>query len=128
VLGTVWNSSLFAGRAPEAQVLLTSFVGGAINPGAVQRSTGEHSALVHREIAPILKIRGEPVFSNVTIWPRAIPQYNLGHTQRVVALEAGRAKFSGLYFAGNYLTGPAIGTCVQRALNVANEIRISFAN
>jgi protoporphyrinogen/coproporphyrinogen III oxidase len=128
VLGTVWNSSLFAGRAPEGQVLLTSFVGGATNPGAVQRSTGELSGLVHHEIAPILQIHGEPVFSNVTVWPRAIPQYNLGHMQRVAAIEAVRARFSGLYLAGNYWTGPAIGTCVQRSLNLANEIRISFTN
>jgi oxygen-dependent protoporphyrinogen oxidase len=79
VLGTVWNSSLFPGRAPEGQALLTSFVGGATDPAASKLAPEELIALVHREISPLLSIRSEPVFSNVTIWPRALAQYNLGH-------------------------------------------------
>jgi protoporphyrinogen/coproporphyrinogen III oxidase len=128
VLGTVWNSSLFPGRAPEGHVLLTSFVGGATNPAVVQKPAEELVAMVHREIAPLLGIRKEPVFSNVTAWPRALPQYNIGHLARVAAVEKLRSRFPGLHFAGNYLNGPAIGTCVELALKVADEIRISFAN
>jgi len=128
ILGTVWNSSLFPGRAPEGHALLTSFVGGATNPTAVRSSAEVLAAQVHREMAPLLAIRKEPVFSNVTIWPRAIPQYNLGHTARIVAVNALRTKFPGLYFSGNYLNGPAIGTCAEHALKTADEIRMSFAN
>jgi oxygen-dependent protoporphyrinogen oxidase len=128
VLGTVWNSSLFFGRAPEDEALVTSFVGGATNPGILQKEPEELVALVHREITPLLGIRGETVFSNVTVWPRAIPQYNLGHTARLVEIERLRAKFPGLHFAGSYLNGPAIGTCVEQAFKVADEIRVSFAN
>ena len=127
-LGTVWNSSLFPGRAPEGEALLTSFVGGATNPAALQQSEAALAEMIHKEITPLLGIRQEPVFSNVTIWPRALPQYNLGHTARLAALEQLRGKFPGLYFAGNYLNGPAIGTCVEQALKVADEIRVSFAN
>jgi len=127
-LGTVWNSSLFPGRAPDGHALLTSFVGGATNPGALQKSPDALAYQVHREITPILGIRKEPVLSNVTIWPRALPQYNLGHTARLAALEKLREGFPGLHFAGNYLNGPAIGTCVEQALNVAGEIRVSFAD
>jgi oxygen-dependent protoporphyrinogen oxidase len=128
ILGTVWNSSLFPGRAPEGQALLTSFVGGATNPGAMNQSPEQLAAQVHREMTPLLGLRKEPVFSNVTIWPRAIPQYNLGHTARLAALESLRARFPGLYFSGNYLNGPAIGTCVEHAMKVADEVRVSFAN
>jgi len=128
VLGTVWNSSLFPGRAPEGEALLTSFVGGATNPVVLQKSPEELAALVHGEITPLLGIAREPVFQNVTVWPRAIAQYNLGHTQRVAEIEKLRLKFPGLHFAGSYLNGPAIGTCVEQALKVADEIRISFAN
>jgi oxygen-dependent protoporphyrinogen oxidase len=128
VLGTVWNSSLFPGRAPAGQALLTSFVGGATNPAALRQSPESLTAQVHKELVPILGVRKEPVFTNVTIWPRAIPQYNLGHTARLAALNAIRAKFPGLYFSGNYLNGPAIGTCVEQSMQVAKEIRISFAN
>jgi protoporphyrinogen/coproporphyrinogen III oxidase len=128
ILGSVWNSSLFPGRAPEGHALLTSFVGGATNPHAISQSADELADRVHRDIAPILKIGKEPVFKNVTIWPRAIPQYNLGHVARLAAVEKARSNFPGLYFAGNYMNGPAIGTCVEHALKVANDIRVSFAN
>jgi oxygen-dependent protoporphyrinogen oxidase len=127
-LGTVWNSSLFPDRAPEGHALLTSFVGGATNPGALQKSAEELALQVHREITPLLDIHNNPVFSNVMVWPRALPQYNLGHTARLAVLEKLRADFPGLHFVGNYLNGPAIGTCVEHALKVADEIRVSFAN
>jgi protoporphyrinogen/coproporphyrinogen III oxidase len=128
VLGTVWNSSLFPGRAPNDHALLTSFVGGATNPGALQKSAEELVQLVHSELTPVLGIRNQPQFCNVNIVLRAIPQYNLGHTARLAALEALRAQFPGLYLAGNYLNGPAVGTCVEHSLTIADEIRISFAN
>ena len=127
-MGSVWNSSLFPGRAPEGYALLTSFVGGATNPAILQKSPEELVALVHSEIAPLLSIRNQPIFSNVTVWPRALPQYNLGHTARLAALDKLRANLSGLHFAGNYLHGPAIGTCMEYALSLADELRISFAN
>jgi protoporphyrinogen/coproporphyrinogen III oxidase len=128
ILGTVWNSSLFPGRAPQGAALLTSFVGGATNPGALTKSPEQLAAQVHRELTPLLGLRKQPVFTNVTIWQRAIPQYNLGHTARIAALESLRTRFPGLYFSGNYLNGPAIGTCVEHALKVADEVRVSFAN
>jgi protoporphyrinogen/coproporphyrinogen III oxidase len=127
-LGTVWNSSLFQGRAPAGQALLTSFVGGATKPGALKQSQEDLVAQVHQELTPLLGIEKAPVFSNVTIWPRAIPQYNLGHSDRLATIEKLRSSFPGLYLVGNYLTGPAIGACVEHALKIANEIRVSFAN
>jgi protoporphyrinogen/coproporphyrinogen III oxidase len=127
-LGSVWNSSLFPGRAPEDCALLTSFVGGATNPGVIEKSPEELVAMVHREIAPVLSIRKEPRFRNVMVWPRALPQYNLGHRARLEAVDKLRSDFPGLYFAGNYLHGPAIGTCMEYALELADEIRVSFAN
>lgn len=128
LLGTVWNSSLFPGRAPEGRALLTSFVGGATNPSAIQLPAEQLVAQVHRELTPLLQLRNDPAFSNVTIWPRALPQYNLGHSARLASVASYRASFPGLFFAGNYLNGPAIGTCVEQALTVADEIRVSFAN
>jgi protoporphyrinogen/coproporphyrinogen III oxidase len=127
-LGTVWNSSLFPGRAPEDYALLTSFVGGATNPAVLQKPPEELAALVHREIAPLLSIRNQPIFANATVWPRALPQYNLGHLARLSTVEKLRGNFPGLHLAGNYLHGPAIGSCIERALQVADEIRVSFAN
>jgi oxygen-dependent protoporphyrinogen oxidase len=82
----------------------------------------ELSSIVHKEIEPVLKIRTEPAFSNVAIYPKAIPQYNLGHGKRLAAIETARAKHSNLWLIGNYLRGPAIGACVEQSLDVAADI------
>jgi len=123
VLGSVWNSSLFPGRAPEGHALLTSFVGGTTDPSATKLKPAELASLVHREISAVLSTKNEPVFSNVTIWPRALPQYNLGHSDRLAAVAKSCSRFPGLWLTGNYLRGPAIGSCVDQALAVAEEVR-----
>jgi protoporphyrinogen/coproporphyrinogen III oxidase len=122
-LGTVWNSSLFPGRTPEGMVLFTSFVGGATDPQAVMLAPNELISIVHREIVPLMRIQQQPVFSQVTLYSRALPQYNLGHSERLAALAKLRKQFPGLYLAGNYFIGPSIGACVEQALAVAEEIR-----
>jgi oxygen-dependent protoporphyrinogen oxidase len=127
VLGSVWNSSLFPGRAPEGHALLTSFVGGATDPSAAKLNQQELVSLVHREISPLLSIKSNPVFSNVTIWPRALPQYNLGHGDRLSAISQRLSDFKGIKLVGNYLRGPAIGSCVEQALAVAEEVRSMLA-
>jgi len=127
VLGSVLNSSLFPGRAPEGHALLTSFVGGTTDPAAAKLQPEELVSLVHHEISAPLSMKREPVFSNVTIWPRALPQYNLGHGDRLAAVANLCSRFPGLWLTGNYLRGPAIGSCVDQALEVAEEVRKNLA-
>jgi len=122
VLGSVWNSSLFPERAPTGHVLLTSFVGGATDPGAAELSSGDLAALVHREVAPVLHIRAAPVFSHVQIYRRALPQYNMGHGERLLALERLRGDLPGLFLVGNYFRGPAIGNCVELGMAAAEAL------
>ena len=127
VLGTVWNSSLFPGRAPEGHALLTSFAGGATDPAAAKLSHEELASLVHDEISALLSMKSAPVFSNVTIWPRALPQYNLGHGERLAALANACSRLPGLWLAGNYLRGPAIGSCIEQAFAVAEQVNEQFS-
>jgi oxygen-dependent protoporphyrinogen oxidase len=133
-LGTVWNTSLFPNRAPESDVLLTSFVGGATDPQATQLSSEELVAMVEREIGPLVGIRQDAAagrskhrpyksdFSNVTVYPHALPQYNLGHGERLAAIDQSLKNHPNLDLIGNYLTGPSIGSCVERSLWVAEQI------
>ncbi len=122
-LGSVWNSTLFAGRVPDGHALLTCFIGGTTDPQAVTLSPDELISLVHKEISPLLQIQNAPTFSNVALYPRALPQYNLGHSERLVSLHNQRAKLPGIWLAGNYLRGPSIGACIEQSLAVAEEIR-----
>ena len=122
-LGAVWNSSLFPNRAPDGHALVTSFIGGATDPNAIQLRPDELATIVHKEISPLLKIRSAaPVFSNVSIYQRALPQYNLGHSARLSAIDEARKSRPHLHLIGNYLRGPAIGSCVEQALDAADQI------
>jgi oxygen-dependent protoporphyrinogen oxidase len=125
LLGTVWNSCLFAGRAPdspEEMVTCTSFLGGATDPAICGQSDLEIGATAHAEVARVLGIREAPVLHHVARWERALPQYNLGHGRIVRTLGELCALHPGLFLAGNYLAGPSLGACVEQANQVAEQV------
>jgi len=128
VLGTVFNSSLFAGRAPEGMVCFTSFAGGATDPKFCDLSDEEITETICAEVARVLGITGKPAAINLHRHTRALPQYNLGHTQIVKSLEALTASMPGLFLAGNYLSGPSIGACVEQADRTAEAVRVYLAS
>ena len=122
VLGCVWNSTLFPGRAPQGHVLLTSFAGGALNPEMCAWSEERIASAVHEDLARVLNITEEPIARHVHVYQRAIPQYNLGHRGILAELKWTCSATPGLFLAGNYLEGPAMGACVERSFRVADEV------
>lgn len=125
-LGTVWNSSLFAGRAPNGMMAITSFVGGATDTEIGERPEDEIASIANAENARILGITGPPAASAVWKHPKALPQYNLGHGHVVEAIREAERDVSGLFFSANYLEGPAIGKCVEQAYSAAESVRKSL--
>ena len=122
ILGTIFSSSLFPGRAPEGQVLLTNFVGGARQPGLAALPDDELVRLVCEDLRALLGVKGEPVFRRIIRWPRAIPQYNRGYGELLSALEKLEAAHPGLHFVGNYRGGIAAGQCIRNGLRLAEEM------
>jgi protoporphyrinogen/coproporphyrinogen III oxidase len=120
-LGTVWNSSLFAGRAPNSSVLMTSFLGGATDPALVQAPEDEIATIANNENRHIMQIQGAPVTSLTWKHPKALPQYNLGHGHIVEGIREAQTEIPGIFFSGNYLEGPAIGKCVEQASRTAES-------
>jgi len=120
-LGTVWNSSLFPGRAPEGMTVLTSFAGGATNLGIRQMSDTSVLDIITRENAKLLEISGPPVDHAVFRYDRALPQYTLGHSDRIRAIDDALQSIPGLFLTGNYLAGPSIGNCVEHAFRTAES-------
>lgn len=119
VLGTLFSSSIFTGRAPEGHVLLTTFVGGTRQP---ENAALEDSALIQcvcEELQSLLGLHGEPGWHSITRWPEAIPQYALDYQEVYDALDAAEAQHSGLHFCGNYRNGIAVGHCLINALELA---------
>jgi protoporphyrinogen/coproporphyrinogen III oxidase len=122
-LGAVWNSSLFPGRAREGSVTITSFIGGATDADIIQMHEENIAAIVAEENAHILGITGPPVETAVWKYPRARPQYNLGHGYIVQAIRDAARASPGLFLAGNYLQGPAIGKCVENGFQTAEAVQ-----
>jgi oxygen-dependent protoporphyrinogen oxidase len=120
VLGTVWNSSLFPVSAPDGMALFTSFAGGATDPQFCARSQKEIAETVCAEVENILGISGPPATLFARRYERALPQYNIGHSETISALNKLAETVPGLFFAGNYLSGPSIGACVEQAEQTAH--------
>ena len=127
LLGCVWNSSLFPGRAPDGRVLLTCFAGGATDPELCAWSEEKIANTIHEELSRVLGIREKPVTRNVHIYPRALPQYNLGHLETLTEAYELCDATPGLFLVGNYLEGPSLGLCVARSFRVADEIAARVA-
>jgi oxygen-dependent protoporphyrinogen oxidase len=128
VLGTVWNSSLFPGRAPEGMACFTTFAGGASDPSLLEWDDDRIAETICGEVGRVLGITGPPVTRLVHRYARAIPQYNLGHTDAVSALNAAVSSVPGLFLAGNYLAGPSIGSCMEQANRTAEAARVYLAS
>src|SRR5262245_5733149 len=122
ILGSVWNSSLFAGRAPDGWVCLTNFIGGATDTEAIKLGDEELIRIVHNDLRKVLGVSGEPRRLPITRYERAIPQYVMGHAARVERIESLLREIPGGWIAGNYLRGIALGDCIKQAERVAVEI------
>jgi oxygen-dependent protoporphyrinogen oxidase len=103
---------------------LTSFIGGATNPEIGNCDETEIVEIVHQDISRILLGPNppSPKVLGVHLWPKAIPQYNLGHPQRLERINCGLKSAPGLYLCSNYMDGVALGDCVRRGRERAEEI------
>ncbi len=128
LLGTVWCSSLFPGRTPEGLAVLASFAGGATNPAFLDLDDEAIKNHAGRELARILSVQGHPEQCILTRHGRALPQYNLGHSQRIASLRKLCVDFPGLFLAGNYLEGPSVGACIDLALRTSQHAREYLAS
>lgn len=121
ILGCIWTSSLFPGRAPAGKVLLRTMIGGATDPEAVHLEDEALLGILREELFPILDIQADPVMHRIYRWDPAIPQYTLGHQARLRRIEAAEARHPGLRFAGNGYRGVGLNDCVVSALRAVGD-------
>lgn len=122
ILGTLFSSSLFDNRAPHERVLLTTFMGGMRQPDLTQLDEREIARIAEADNAQLLGIAGPAEFVKVTRWARAIPQYTLGHSERMAQVDEAERTFRGLFFCANYRGGVAVGDCIKSAHQTANAM------
>lgn len=121
ILGCLWSSSLFPGRAPEGHVGLTVFIGGSRQPDLASRDEQGLADMAADELKTLVQIRGKPVYWTCTKWPRAIPQYEVGYDRKMQALVEFEQDHPGIMLCGNYRGGIAVGDCIQSANDVAHR-------
>jgi oxygen-dependent protoporphyrinogen oxidase len=119
MLGVLFSSTLFPGRAPEGHVALTVMVGGSLHPELAPLPAAELLARVAPDLRELLGVEGAPVFTRLNAWPRAIPQYNLGHGRYLELLATAEQHHRGLFFAGQVRDGIALPACAASGLKAA---------
>ncbi len=122
MLGCLWTSHIFAGRAPAERWLMTTMLAGAHDPDAVNLNDRELTHIVRSELQKAMGIRTPPYFSKIIRHPRGIPQYDLGHLDRVATIERRRSDFPGLWVSGNSYQGVSVNACAEEAPKIADSI------
>jgi len=122
ILGTLFSSSMFEGRAAEGTVVLTSFIGGLRNPDLPAQSDATLAQLLQAELAALIGARNEPLWREITRWTHAIPQYNLGHRERLRPLDDAERALPGLVVCANYRGGVSVGDCIKSAHATAETV------
>ncbi len=121
LLGVIFSSALFPERAPASHVAITVMAGGARQPELARLAPDALLATVMPDLCELLGVRGKPVFTHHTFWPRAIPQYNLGYGRFLATMTAAEKSHPGLFIGGHVRDGIALGACIASGLRLAER-------
>lgn len=121
ILGTIFSSALFPNRAPSGHLTLTSYIGGARYPELAALPPEQLIETTLADLRVLLGVRGQPVFSQTAVYPRAIPQYNVGYGKYRQLLSDLEAAAPGLFFAGHYRDGVSLGDSMVSGVNIAER-------
>ncbi|HKO16936.1 MAG TPA: protoporphyrinogen oxidase, partial [Gemmatimonadaceae bacterium] len=121
VLACTFSSNKFPARAPQDHALFRLYLGGIGRGDYTARADAELTAIVRDELREILGISAQPVLVRINRFDRALPQYELGHLQRLEAIDSRLAATPGLLLAGNAYRGVGIPDCVRSGQRAADE-------
>ena len=122
ILGTIFSSSLFPNRAPAGHLALTSYVGGERQPELALLPTDKLAELTCEDLRVLLGVRGPPAFVHCDVYPKAIPQYNLGYGRYRGRLAEIESQAPGLFFAGHYRDGVSLGDSILSGCNIVEGV------
>jgi len=126
LLGVIFSSTLFPGRAPDGHVALNVMIGGATQVGlasssvAVGRAANERRATM-AAVTDCLGVRGEPVFTRHGHFAQAIPQYTLGYEKHLAAMTDCETRFPGLFIGGQCRDGISTPACIASGERIAAQ-------
>ena len=128
ILAVSFSSVKFAGRSPADSVLLRVFIGGATQPELCDLDDGAIEAIIRRELADLLGALGDPLFLEIARHHRGMPQYTMGHLERVAAIRVRQARHTGLALAGNAFGGVGIPDCIRSGQEQADAVLAALAS
>ncbi len=126
LLAVTWTSSKWSHRAPDDAVLLRAYVGGAGRETVLERDDDGLVSLVRAELRDMMGVTETPVLAKVYRWPRAMPQYLVGHLERLAAIDERLARWPGLFLTGAGYRGVGIPDCIGDGLATAERVRVYF--
>jgi protoporphyrinogen/coproporphyrinogen III oxidase len=122
IIAGSFASEKFPGRAPDGEVLIRVFIGGAQAPELVEQSDEELQRIAHDELAKLMHVTGSPLWSEVVRWRASMPQYHVGHLQRIAQIESRVTALGGLELAGNAYHGVGIPQCIHSGEAAADRV------
>jgi protoporphyrinogen/coproporphyrinogen III oxidase len=122
ILAASFSSIKYPGRAPQGSLLVRVFLGGACQQEMLDLDDETLRRIAWEELAALIGARGRPEFVEVTRWPGCMPQYHVGHLDRVARIEAAAARLPNLALAGSAYRGVGIGHCVASGEEAAERI------
>jgi oxygen-dependent protoporphyrinogen oxidase len=122
ILGCLWSSNIFPGRAPKGKVLLTAMIGGAQDTGVMDLPDSKLVELARHDIQTTMGVGVAPEFVKVFRHAHGIPQYTVGHQERLRIIRERLEKHPGLLVGGNSYGGISVNHCVEEAPGLADEL------
>jgi oxygen-dependent protoporphyrinogen oxidase len=122
ILGSLWNSTLFPGRAPEGYCAITSFVGGSRSPELTELNDDQLLDLTLQDLNSILGLKDEPDFAVFAKWKRAIPQYQKGYNSVIKQIDTFHEMNKNIRICSNYYKGISVSDCIKSADAAVNEL------
>ncbi|QDS98362.1 Protoporphyrinogen oxidase [Adhaeretor mobilis] len=126
ILAGSFSSVKFPGRAPEDAALIRVFLGGALQSELVELDDAKLTKIVQDELAELLGVEGEPLYVDLARWNAAMPQYHVGHLDRVARIEELTDQHAGLALAGNAYRGVGIPHCIESGRSAARRVVASL--
>ena len=122
VIACTFASVKFANRAPAGHALLRAFVGGALQPEMFDLDEDSIVAAARDDLRELLGVTAQPLFAQVSKWPRSMAQYTVGHLARMTRVRARLAHFPTLRLAGNAYTGAGLPDCIRSGMEAAGNL------
>jgi oxygen-dependent protoporphyrinogen oxidase len=122
IIAGSFSSLKFAGRAPVGMILARVFLGGALQSEMMKLGDDAMLAAAREEFAALLGVTAEPVFAYVQRWAASMPQFAVGHLERVTEIEREAASVPGFTLAGAFLRGVGIPDCIRIGEQAAESV------